>query len=74
MIGRSEVWDIHRKTAELGGNLRTGVEDTFYLANGDKVDGNEQVTTSQAKPEQEITMQVEKSGLRTPRKKTMQPA
>ena len=40
VIGRSEVWDIHRKTAELGGNLRTGVEDTFYLANGDKVDGN----------------------------------
>ncbi len=40
VIGRDEVWDIHRKTAELGGNLRTGVEDTFYLPGGEKVDGN----------------------------------
>ncbi len=40
VIGRQDVWDIHRKTAEMGGNLRVGVEDTFYLPNGDKVDGN----------------------------------
>lgn len=40
VIGRQEVWPIHRLTAELGGNLRTGVEDTFYLPNGDKVSGN----------------------------------
>lgn len=40
VIGRQEVWDLHRKTAELGGHLRTGVEDTFYLPNGDKVSGN----------------------------------
>ena len=40
VIGRSEVWDVHRKTAEMGGHLRTGVEDTFYLPNGDKVEGN----------------------------------
>lgn len=40
VIGRDEVWDIHRKTAEMGGNLRTGVEDTFYLPDGEKVDGN----------------------------------
>lgn len=40
VIGRQEVWPIHRRTAELGGNLRTGVEDTFYLPNGDKVSGN----------------------------------
>lgn len=39
-IGRQEIWDLHRKTAELGGNLRTGVEDTFYLPNGDKTTGN----------------------------------
>ncbi|QDG51833.1 3-keto-5-aminohexanoate cleavage protein [Persicimonas caeni] len=37
VIGRDEVWDIHRKTAELGGHLRTGVEDTFYLPDGEKV-------------------------------------
>lgn len=39
-IGRTEVWDLHRKAAELGGNLRTGVEDTFYLPNGEKVRSN----------------------------------
>lgn len=39
-IGRTEVWDLHRRTAELGGHLRTGVEDTFYLPNGDKTDSN----------------------------------
>ena len=40
VIGRSEVWDFHRKTAELGGNLRTGLEDTFYLPNGERASGN----------------------------------
>lgn len=40
VIGRQEVWPVHRLTAELGGNLRTGVEDTFYLPDGEKVDGN----------------------------------
>ena len=39
-IGRQEVWEVHRKTAELGGHLRTGVEDTFYLPNGEKTSGN----------------------------------
>ena len=43
VIGRQEVWDIHRKTAELGGDLRTGVEDTFYMPNGDKTTGNGQL-------------------------------
>jgi uncharacterized protein (DUF849 family) len=27
---------LHRRTAELGGNLRTGLEDTFYLPDGSK--------------------------------------
>lgn len=40
VIGRAEVWDVHRKTAEMGGHLRTGVEDTFYLPDGEKVSGN----------------------------------
>ncbi len=39
-IGREEVWDVHRRTAELGGHLRTGVEDTFYLPDGSKTAGN----------------------------------
>jgi uncharacterized protein (DUF849 family) len=40
VIGRSEVWDVHQRTAELGGHLRTGVEDTFYLPNGERCKGN----------------------------------
>jgi len=39
-IGREEVWDAHRKTAELGGHLRTGLEDTFYLPDGRRSDSN----------------------------------
>lgn len=43
VIGRQEIWPVHRKTAELGGHLRTGVEDTFYLPNGEKASGNGQL-------------------------------
>ncbi|MFX5180179.1 3-keto-5-aminohexanoate cleavage protein, partial [Acinetobacter baumannii] len=35
-IGRQDIWPLQRRVAELGGMLRTGVEDTFYLPNGDK--------------------------------------
>ena len=40
LIGRAEVWPVHQKTAELGGNLRTGLEDTFYLPGGERASGN----------------------------------
>ena len=40
LIGRQEIWPVHQRTAELGGMLRTGMEDTFYLPNGDKTSGN----------------------------------
>lgn len=39
-IGREEVWPLHQRAADLGGQLRTGVEDTFYLPNGEKTSGN----------------------------------
>jgi len=39
-IGRTEVWEVHRRTAELGGHLRTGLEDTFYLPSGEKAASN----------------------------------
>ena len=39
-IGRDEVWALHRRTAELGGNLRTGLEDTFYLPDGQRAGSN----------------------------------
>ena len=40
VIGRSEIWPVHRRTAELGGHLRSGLEDTFYLPDGSKVSSN----------------------------------
>jgi uncharacterized protein (DUF849 family) len=42
-IGRAEIWPLHLRTAELGGHLRTGLEDTFYLASGQKVSSNGQL-------------------------------
>ncbi len=39
-IGREDVWPLHRRAAELGGNLRSGVEDTFYLPDGERTSGN----------------------------------
>lgn len=39
-IGREDVWPLHEATARLGGDLRTGLEDTFYLPNGDKAPSN----------------------------------
>jgi len=43
LIGREEIWPVHQKTAELGGHLRTGVEDTFYLPDGSRTSGNGQL-------------------------------
>jgi uncharacterized protein (DUF849 family) len=40
LIGRSEIWPVHQKTADLGGMLRTGLEDTFYLPGGERASGN----------------------------------
>jgi uncharacterized protein (DUF849 family) len=40
LIGRAEVWPVHQKTAELGGMLRSGLEDTFYLPGGERARGN----------------------------------
>jgi len=47
-IGRSEVWNLHQTAAELGGCLRTGLEDTFYLPNGDKARGNGELIDAMA--------------------------
>ncbi len=43
VIGREDVWPVHRATAELGGNVRTGLEDTFYLPDGTKASSNGQL-------------------------------
>ena len=47
-IGRSEVWPLHRRMAELGGDVRTGLEDTFYLPNGDRATSNGQLVDALA--------------------------
>ena len=40
LIGREEIWPVHQRAAELGGMLRTGLEDTFYLPDGKRARGN----------------------------------
>ncbi len=40
LIGRSEIWPVHQLTADLGGMLRSGLEDTFYLPDGERASGN----------------------------------
>lgn len=39
-IGRKEIWDVQRETARLGGHMRTGLEDTFYLPDGSRAKSN----------------------------------
>jgi len=48
-IGREEVWALHQKCAEMGGDLRTGLEDTFYLPDGSKATSNGQLIEALAK-------------------------
>jgi uncharacterized protein (DUF849 family) len=40
LIGREEIWPLHQRVAELGGMLRSGLEDTFYLPDGSRAPGN----------------------------------
>ena len=43
-IGKhDEVWPLLRRTCELGGNVRTGLEDTFYLPNGKRATSSGQL-------------------------------
>lgn len=48
-IGRAEIWPLHRRTAERGGHLRTGLEDTFYLSDGTKATSNGQLIEEMAR-------------------------
>lgn len=41
--GREKIWDLHRRCLELGGNVRTGLEDTFYLPSGRHATANGQL-------------------------------
>jgi uncharacterized protein (DUF849 family) len=48
-IGRAEIWPLHRACAELGGCLRTGLEDTFYLPDGAKARSNGELIEAAAR-------------------------
>lgn len=53
-IGRQEVWALHRRCAELGGDLRTGLEDTFYLPDGAKAESNGPLVEALAKVARDV--------------------
>jgi len=46
--GREKVWNLHRHSLELGGDVRTGLEDTFYLPNGERATDNGQLVEALA--------------------------
>ena len=48
-IGRQEIWALHQRVAELGGMLRTGLEDTFYLPDGTRTESNGALISALAK-------------------------
>ena len=48
-IGRAEIWPLHARAAELGGHLRAGLEDGFYLPGGEKATSNGQLIAALAK-------------------------
>lgn len=45
---REKVWHLHRRCLELGGDVRTGLEDTFYLPNGERATDNGQLVQALA--------------------------
>ena len=53
-IGREEVWKLHRRCAELGGNMRTGLEDTFYLPDGTRATSSAQLVREAVKILREV--------------------
>jgi len=53
-IGRKEVWPLLRRCAELGGHVRTGLEDTFYLPDGKRAKTNEELISALVKVVREV--------------------
>jgi uncharacterized protein (DUF849 family) len=49
LIGREEIWPVHQRVAEMGGMLRTGLEDSFYLPDGSRAAGNGQMIAALAR-------------------------
>lgn len=57
-VGRKEVWDLQRKALEEGGNVRTGLEDTFYLPNGEKAQNNGELVEALANITREVGREI----------------
>jgi uncharacterized protein (DUF849 family) len=51
---REKVWNLHRRCLELGGDVRTGLEDTFYLPDGDRASDNGQLVDALVKIVREV--------------------
>jgi uncharacterized protein (DUF849 family) len=47
--GREKIWNLHRRCLELGGDVRTGLEDTLYLPTGDRAQNNGQLVEALVK-------------------------
>jgi enoyl-CoA hydratase/carnithine racemase len=50
--------DLHRKCVELGGNVRTGLEDTFYKPDGEKAKNNGVLVEALAKIVREVGREI----------------
>jgi uncharacterized protein (DUF849 family) len=57
-VGRQEIWDLQRKALEQGGNVRTGLEDTFYLPNGQRAENNGQLVEALANIVREVGREI----------------
>ena len=56
--GGQRQWDLHRRCLELGGDVRTGLEDTFYLPNGERALDNGQLVEMLVKIVHEVGKEV----------------
>jgi uncharacterized protein (DUF849 family) len=52
--GREKIWNLHRRCLELGGDVRTGLEDTFYLPNGNRARDNGELVEALVKIVREV--------------------
>lgn len=52
--GREKIWNLHRRCLELGGDVRTGLEDTLYLPNGERTYDNGQLVEALVKIAREV--------------------
>ena len=56
--GREKVWKLHRRCVELGGDVRTGLEDTLYLPNAERATNNGQLVETLVKIVHEVGKEV----------------